>query len=202
MMKYAPVYALFFLFVFCTAWKQQNKTDRPTDICKSETKGVITSCELTSMAAGRANFSGEWKLNESESELDRQFPICIFGERDHIVSKTMKIAEHADFLTVEVVNSSSNGALITRQEKLFFDGKESEAIVVGSPREKSTARWSADGQTMTVISVRSFATIAEEPDFKVTEVWKLINDGKSISVQVNPSSISRENTMKLVYDKR
>lgn len=202
MMKYAPVYTLLFLLIFCIAWKAQNKTARQTDIGKSETKGVITSRGLTNMAADRVNFSGEWKLNESKSELDRQFPICIFGERDHIVSKTMKIAGNADFLTVDVVNSSSDGALVTRQEKLLFDGKEREAIVVGSPREQSTARWSADGQTMTVISVRSFATIAEEPDFKVTEVWKLIDDGKAISVQVKSSSISRENTMELVYDKQ
>ena len=66
---------------------------------------------------------------------------------------------------------------------------------------KSTARWSDDGQTMTVNSVRSFDENGETADFKVTEVWKLINDGKSISVQVNSSSTSGENTMKLVYDK-
>jgi hypothetical protein len=37
---------------------------------------------------------------------------------------------------------------------------------------------------MTVNSVRSFDTNGETADFKVTEVWKLINDGKSISVLV------------------
>lgn len=42
----------------------------------------------------------------------------------------------------------------------------------------------------------------KETEIKVTEVWKLINDGKSISVQVNSRTISGgENTMKLVYDK-
>ena len=118
-------------------------------------------------------------------------------------SKTMKIAGHADFLTVDVASESADGALVTRQEKLTFDGKESESTFVGSPREKSTARWSDDGQTMTVNSVKSFDTNGEKADFKVTEVWKLINDGKSISVQVNSSSISGgENTMKLVYDKQ
>jgi hypothetical protein len=55
---------------------------------------------------------------------------------------------------------------------------------------------------MTVNSVRSFDTNGETADFKVTEVWKLIHDGKSISVQVNSSSISGEKTMKLVYDKQ
>ena len=117
-------------------------------------------------------------------------------------SKTMKIAGHADFLTVDVASSSPDGALVTRQEKLIFDGKEREATFVGSPRDKSTARWSDDGQTMTVKSIRSFDPKGETADFKVTEVWKLINDGKSISIQVNSRSSSGENTMELIYDKQ
>jgi hypothetical protein len=160
------------------------------------TAGFFT---LTSMGPDRANFSGEWKLNESKSELG-QFPLCIFGG-DRMRSKTMKIAAQADFLTVEVVRSFPDGALVTRQEKLTFDGKESEATYVGTPREKSAARWSDDGQTMTVNSVRSFDANGETADFKVTEVWKLINGGNSISILVNSRSISGEDTMKLVYDK-
>jgi hypothetical protein len=175
------------MFVFCTAWKEQNKTDLPAGPVKP---------------AMRADFSGEWKLNESKSEFVGQFPLCIFGGGDRLRSKTMRIAGHANFLTVDVASSSLDGALVTRQEKLTFDGKESEATFVGSPREKSTARWSDDGQTMTVTSVRSFDANGEKADFKVTEVWKLINEGKSIFVQVNSSSISGEKTMKLVYDRQ
>ncbi len=164
------------------------------------TAGFFT---LTSMAQDRGKFSGEWKLNESKSDSVQQFPLCIFGGGDRMRSRTMKIAGHADFLTVDVASESTDGALVTRQEKLTFDGKESEATFVGRPREKSSARWSNDGQTMTVTSVRSFDTNGEKADFKVTEVWKLINDGKSISVQVNSTTIAgRENTMKLVYDKQ
>jgi hypothetical protein len=37
---------------------------------------------LTSMTQDRANFSGQWKLNESKSELVGQFPLCIFGGGD------------------------------------------------------------------------------------------------------------------------
>ncbi len=164
------------------------------------TAGLFT---LTSVAQDRANFSGEWKLNESKSEFVRQFPLCIFGGGDRMRSKTMKIAGHPDFLTVDVASASPDGALVTRQEQLTFDGKESEATFVGRPREKSTSRWSDDGQTMTVNSVKSFDTNGAKADFKVTEVWKLINDGKSISVQVNSTTISGgENIMNLVYDKQ
>jgi hypothetical protein len=161
--------------------------------------------------AHRTNFSGEWKFNKSKSELVGKFPLCIFGN-DRMRSKIMKIVEYKDFLTVDVASSSPDGALVTRQEKLVFDGKEREATYVGSPREKSTARWSDDGQTMTVNSARTMTdpvkpfntlnTSVDKTAIKVTEVWTLINDGKSISVQVKLHSKSGENIMKLIYDKQ
>jgi hypothetical protein len=164
------------------------------------TTGLFT---LTSMAQDFARFSGEWKLNESKSEFVQQFPLCIFGGGDRMRSKTMKIAGHADFITVDVASSSSDGELVIRQEKLTFDGKESEATFVGRPREKSTAKWSDLGRTMTVNSVRSFDINAEKADFKVTEVWKLTNDRKSISVQVvSAANSGGVNIMKLVYDRQ
>ena len=55
---------------------------------------------------------------------------------------------------------------------------------------------------MTIVSIRSFDRNGNTADFKVTEIWKLINDGKSISIQVNSSPIGRENTMTLIYDKQ
>ena len=189
------------MFVFGTAWKEKTEGELLTDLVTLKTKDVTTSPGLLNIAVDRANFSGEWKLNESKSELDGKFPICIFGEGDRTLSKTIKIAEHGDFLSVTVSRPLPYGGLVTSQDTVTFDGKESEATIIGRPREKSGARWSADGQTMTIKSVKSFKTISEDADIKVTEVWKLINDGNSMSVQVNSSSISGENTMTLVYDK-
>jgi hypothetical protein len=162
------------------------------------TAGFFT---LTSMAQHHVNFSGEWKLSESKSDLTGNFPLCIFGG-DRMRSKTMKIAAKKDFLTVDVAGSSPDGSLVTRQEKLVFDAKESRPIYVGTPREMSAAKWSHDGQTMTIHSVRSFDTEGKTADFKVTEIWKLINGGKSMSIRVTSNSISRENTMTLVYDRQ
>ncbi|WP_147203382.1 hypothetical protein [Segetibacter aerophilus] len=158
---------------------------------------------VTNMAQDFNRFSGEWKLNVSKSESVQQFPLCIFGGGDRMRSKIMKIAGLGDFLTVDVASSSSDGELVIRQEKLIFDGKESEATFVGRPREKSTAKWLDLGRTMTVNSVRSFDIDAKKADFKVTEFWKLINEGKSISIQVKSTTSSGgENTMNLVYDRQ
>lgn len=164
---------------------------------------LIVGCfTLSGMAPAHVNFSGEWKLNESKSKMGGKFPLCIFGG-DRMRSKTMKIATHADFLTVDVASSSPDGALVTRREKLVFDGKQNKITYVGMRREKSSASWLADGQTMKVHSVRSLDVNGKTPDFTITEVWKLINGGKSISIQVNEQSISgEEHTMTLVYDKQ
>ena len=156
---------------------------------------------LSSMTTDRANFSGDWKLNEAKSELGRMTIFCL---TDNIYAfKTMKIAGQADFLTVDVASSYSytDGPLGTRQEKLTFDGEKSEASLFGSTTKKSTAKWSADGHTMTVNSVIYFDIDDKKTEIKVTEVWKLINDGKSILLLSNSNSSFGENAMKLVYDK-
>jgi len=48
----------------------------------------------------RANFSGEWKAKESISMGGNI--VCSYDEGDRILAKTMKIAEQADFVTIEV----------------------------------------------------------------------------------------------------
>lgn len=200
-MKQLHFPALFLIFVFGNHWEVRGEPGLLTDFVSLKTKDATTSFGLLSVAADRANFSGEWKLNESKSELDRKFPICIFAEEDRTLSKTIKVAEHGDFLSLTVLRQLPDGGQVTSQETVSFDGKENEATVIGRRREKSSARWSDDGQTMTINSIKSFKPISEDEDIKVTEVWKLINAGKSISVQVITSSIFGENTMKLIYDR-
>ena len=155
---------------------------------------------LTSMAQDRADFSGEWKLNESKTERG-QF-LCIYDGGDRMRSETMKISEHENFLTVDVPSSSPDAAMITRQEKLNFDGKESE-FTLARTQKKFNVRWSDDGQTLTVNSfVYMKINDEKKEEFKVTEVWKLINDGKSILLQANlTSTLIGERVMKHVYDK-
>lgn len=155
---------------------------------------------LTGMSGDHVDFSGEWKLNESKSERTGSFPLCIFGG-DRMRSKTMEITANPGFLSV-ATSSFTGGAVVTKQEKLVFDSKDIKVTYVGTPREQSAAKWSDDGQTMTVHSVRSLDTNGKTADFKVTEVWKLINGGNSIAIQVNVSSATGVFKMNLVYDRQ
>ena len=156
----------------------------------------------------RANFSGEWKSKESISMGGNI--VYTYVEGDRMLAKTMKIAEQADFLTIEIPNPSPGAAQATRQEKLTFDGKESQINHGPERGKKFTVKLSADGQTMTVKSIVHLMVptpyhvdVQEQLFVYVTEVWKLINDGKSISVQTNAKSnlFRSERSWKTVFDK-
>lgn len=156
----------------------------------------------------RANFSGEWKSKESISMGGNI--VCTYVEGDRMLSKTMKIAEQADFLTIETPNPSPGAALATSQEKLVFDGKESQIDHDRGCGKKFTVKLSADRHTLTVNSiVRLMVATPYHVDVQkqmlvyVTEVWKLSNDGKSISVQTNAKSnlLGDERSWKTVFDK-
>jgi hypothetical protein len=189
MMKYTS--GLLFIFIFCTSCNEQNETSLQQDRTNSET-----------------NFSGEWKSKESISMGGNI--VCIYDEGDRMRSNTMKIAEQADFLTIEVPNPSPGVARATSQEKLVFDGKESEINNGRERGKKFNVKLSADGQTMTVNSIVQLMTavpfninIQQQQFVYVTEVWKLSNDGKTISVQANAKGTlsGDERSWKTVFDK-
>jgi hypothetical protein len=95
-------------------------------------------------------------------------------------------------------------------EKLAFDGKASEIDHGPGNGKKFTVKLSADGQTMTVHSIVHLmvptpyhVNVQKQTFVDVTEVWKLSNDGKSISVQANAKStlIGSDRSWKTVFDK-
>jgi hypothetical protein len=160
---------------------------------------------LTSRAADRANFSGEWKLNQSKT-VSGNF-LCIYDVADRMWSKSMKISEEAEFLTINVSNSFPEG-LYQSHEKLTFDGKQSEVnfgtlpVTIGEKRKKFTVNRSGDGQTMIVSSVVYMDINGKKSEYNVTEVWKLIDGGKSISVRYHlKSTLTGERIETRLYDK-
>lgn len=187
-MKYT--FGLLSLFIFCTSCNEQDETSRRKDGAHSET-----------------GFSGEWKSEESISMGGNI--VCLYDDGDRMRSNTMKIAAQADFITIEVPNSSRGTAMASR-EKLTFDGKESEINRGRGKGKKSTVELSADGQTMTVNSIVPLITAGapginnqKQQIVYVTEVWKLSHDGKTISVQANAKTnlFGDERSWKTVFDK-
>ena len=155
-----------------------------------------------------ANFSGEWTSKESISMGGNI--VCCYNSGDRMLAKTMKIADGANFLTILVSSSFPGAAPVTSQEKLTFDGKESQINYGRERGKKFTVKLSADGQTMTINSIVHLmvatpyrVNVLEQMVVYVTEVWKLSNDGKSISVQATAKSNSfgSERSWETVFNK-
>lgn len=156
----------------------------------------------------RASFSGEWKSKESISMGGNI--VCTYVEGDRMLAKTMKIAQQAGFLTIEASSAFPGTTPVTSMEKLAFDGKESQINNGQGRGKKFTVKLSADGQTMTVNSVVQFMTatpyhvdVLKQAFVYVTEVWKLSDDGESISVQTNAKSnlYGNERSWKTVFER-
>ena len=156
----------------------------------------------------RANFSGEWKSKESISMGGNI--VCSYDVGDRMLSKTMKIAERADYLTIEIPYTSPGAAQAPSREKLAFDGKETQVSHGPERGKKFTVNYSADGQTMTINSIVNLmvpnpnnANVQEQALVYVKEVWKLSNGGKSIIVQTNAKSeiLGAERSWETVFDK-
>ena len=111
---------------------------------------LIPAVMLFSFAtfADHANFSGDWKLNESKSELGD------FGAR---VARSVKAEQKENAITITRTTPGFNGGdPVTTSLTLTFDGKVTESEGFGGSKRKSTASWSDDGKTLTVSTTTSF----------------------------------------------
>lgn len=139
----------------------------------------------------RANFSGEWKLNEGKSEL---------GDFGRFAARTIKIDQLPDAITVSRTAPSFNGDDVTTTETLSFDGKESETTVFGGAKKKSAAKWSDDSQSLSITYSIAFERNGQTSEFKGTETWTLTKEG-SFSLVTVSSSPRGESTTKAIYEK-
>jgi hypothetical protein len=139
----------------------------------------------------KANFSGDWKLNEGKSDLGQ------FGAR--FTPTAIKVDQKADAITISRTRPGFNGGdPVTTSLTYSFDGKETESTGFGNSKMKSTAKWS-DDQTLIINSTTTFERDGQTSEFKGTETWTM-KDG-SLSVNSVTSSPRGENTVKAMYNK-
>jgi hypothetical protein len=140
----------------------------------------------------KANFSGEWKLNEGKSDL---------GQFAQFAPRTIKVSQTADSIAITKTAPSFNGDDVTLTETLPFDGKEVESTIFGSSKRKASAKWSDDGQTLTITFNIMFDFNGQQTEVKGTETWKLADGGKTLISQNNSSSSFGDLAAKGVYEK-
>jgi hypothetical protein len=156
----------------------------------------------------RPNFSGEWKAKESISMGGNI--VCSYDTGDRMVSKTIKIVEHGDFITIDNPNLDAAAPLATIQEKLILDGKTRQIRHTQNNEKKCSVKLSNDGRTMTIHSIVYFMTATPyhvneqmKAFTNVTELWNLSKDGKSISITAKATSNiwNEERSWETVFEK-
>jgi hypothetical protein len=151
---------------------------------------LIVMIPLCSFAA-KPDFSGQWTLNESKSNL---------GEGRFFSAATMKVTQEGNALTIERTRTGRNGEARTTSETLTMDGKEN--VVNGDNRNSvTTVTWSDDGSALTIKSKREFNRQGETFEMNTTETWTLSGDGKTLTIKSDSSSGMGERSATLVYDK-
>ena len=142
----------------------------------------------------KANFSGEWSLNEEKSELGE-------GRRLRAASK-LTITQEGNNLSIERLSTRRSGEEFKTEEKLTLDGKECKNIVFRDRERKSIANWSKDGKSLNISSSIVFERNGEEFEISSVEIWKLLEDGKTLSIEYTSKSSRGERKATYFYDKQ
>ena len=141
-------------------------------------------------AQGKANFAGSWTFNEGKSNLGDSGGGRRFGAGDMVVK------QEANLLTIERTRTNQNGETTNTTTKYTLDGKES-TNTSGRGESKSTATWSADGKSLTVVTKMSF----NGNERTSSEVWSL-TDAKTLSIAATRQGQDGEVKTTRVYDKK
>ncbi len=144
--------------------------------------------------AGKANFAGNWTLDEAKSTQPQGGGGMRMGGGSFVAT------QEANLLTVERTFTNQSGESMKNTMKYTLDGKES---VNASQRgdSKSVATWSADGKALTIVTSRTFDMNGETRTMKSTQVWTLT---AANTLSVTNTSLDRDgNEIKavMVYNK-
>jgi len=145
-------------------------------------------------AQDKPNFSGNWILNEGKSQM---------GEgRGRMAASKIKISQDDNAITLEKTSARPTGEEFTSKETITLDGKECVNTIFDNRTRKSTANWSADGKLLTINSTSVFERDGNTMEIKSVEIFKLSDDGNTLSIDATSSSPRGERKQTLVYDKK
>jgi hypothetical protein len=126
----------------------------------------------TNAQGGKANFAGTWTFNAEKSTPAPTGG----GGGGRMGGGNFTATQNANTLTRVTTRTGQDGTTTTRTSVYILDGKENTlAAPAGgggggnAAPAKYTATWSADGKSLTIVTVRTF----NDQPMKSTEVWTL-----------------------------
>ena len=141
---------------------------------------------LTQAQAGKVNFSGSWVFNAEKSTLPETGGGQRFGGGDMTVTQ--------DATTLTQSRAGRDGT--TRDTKYILDGKEN-VNTTQRGETKYTAKWSADGKSLSIVTKMSF----NDNEFTTSAIWTL-KDAKTLAIESTRQGQNGEVKTTMVYDKK
>ncbi len=152
---------------------------------------LILLYPATTYAGDKADFSGEWTLNEDKSEM---------GEGRFRPSATLKITQAENSLVIDRTRIGRDGEQRKIKDEYTLDG-EAKLTETERGSTKSTASWSEDGKTLTINSHRKMTREGQTFEITSVETWELSDDGSALTIKSSISSTRGERSIVLVYNK-
>ena len=107
------------------------------------------------ISAQKANFAGTWTYSAEKSTPPPTGGGGGGGGRGGMGGGNFVATQDANLLTVVRTRTGQDGTPTTTTTKYTLDGKES-VNTMGQGESKSTATWSADGKTLTIVTKTNF----------------------------------------------
>lgn len=148
---------------------------------------------LSGSLLAQSNFSGAWALNESKSTL---------GDGPGMSTTSMTVNQQADVISIDLVRPSFDGGTMNSSEKYTLDGKESVNKGIMESSVKTITTWSEDKKALTFAKTILFDMNGDTMELKITEVWSISDDGKTLTIKSSMKSDMGDMDQVLVYDKK
>ena len=146
---------------------------------------------LLSSAVVATDFSGTWVLNRDKSELGEGFGARMAATKIVVVQKD-------DSLVIESTRIGRDGEERIMTNEMTLDGKQNKRSTEWA-EIVSTAK--LEGDALNIATTRLFERNGETFEMKSSQKWTLMDDGKTLNIDLKTESRRGENEMKLVYDK-
>jgi hypothetical protein len=153
----------------------------------------VLSCLHVSAQNGTINFSGNWTLNESKSNLgDGPF---------RMAATVLTVKQEGNNLSIDRTIPGPDGQEMKISGKYTLDGKVSENAGMMDMITKSKITWSAEKNSITIASSTLFNMNGDNMEMKSTEIWKLEGD-KILKIEATNSTPDGDMKTSIVYDKK
>ena len=144
-------------------------------------------------AFARADFSGNWVLDEEKSALG--------SKGAGSAPARLEIVQRGGSLTIRTTRIVEYGDDQVTEETLTLDGAESKSVFMNSPRV-TTARLSPDGSQLLMESVIAFSWGPPDSKYTTKDTWSLGARRDVLTIQRSSSTPRGQQNLTLVFDRR